>query len=77
MANNPAFPAGTSDSGFFIVPGEGSVGLPPDYAVLGRVTSGDETVQKLSKIPTTDNGRGEQSLPTQRVFIVKVTIREA
>ncbi len=77
MAKAGHEPPGTADSGFFIVPGEGSLGLPPDYAVLGRVTSGDDTVQKLSKIPTTDNGRGEQSLPTQRVFIVKVTIREA
>ena len=41
-----ARPAGTSGSQFFVVTGE-DAGLPPDYALLGKVTKGQEVVDKI------------------------------
>lgn len=77
MAKAGNEPAGTAGSQFFIVPGEGAGTLPAEYAVLGKVVSGEETVAKLNGVETTDAGRGEKSSPTKPVFIVKITIRES
>ena len=60
---------GTAGSQFFVVLGA-NVGLPPDYAVLGKVTSGMATVDKIGKL----GGPDEQ--PTRKVTIQKITIRE-
>jgi peptidyl-prolyl cis-trans isomerase B (cyclophilin B) len=43
MAKTSAEPPGTSGSQFFVVTAA-DAGLPPDYAVLGEVTSGEETI---------------------------------
>ena len=40
MAKTQADPAGASGSQFFVVTGAGAAQLPPDYALLGKVTSG-------------------------------------
>jgi len=70
MAKTGAEPAGTSGSQFFVVTGA-DVGLPPDYAVVGKVTEGMETVDRIGKLgdPTTEQ-------PTQAVVIESVTVRE-
>jgi peptidyl-prolyl cis-trans isomerase B (cyclophilin B) len=68
MAKRGDEPAGTSGSQFFVVTGA-DVGLPPDYAVLGRVTSGMAVVEKIGKL----GGPDEQ--PTKKVTIQKITIR--
>ncbi len=47
MAKTGAEPAGTSGSQFFIVTGDAAQ-LPPDYAVLGKVTSGITTADLIS-----------------------------
>lgn len=41
--------AGTSGSQFFIVTGE-DTGLPPDYAIVGEVTKGMDTVERIAAI---------------------------
>jgi peptidyl-prolyl cis-trans isomerase B (cyclophilin B) len=69
MAKRGDEPAGTAGSQFFVVLGA-NVGLPPDYAVLGKVTSGMATVDKIGKL----GGPDEQ--PTRKVTIQKITIRE-
>ena len=68
MAKTAVEPPGASGSQFFVVTAPADAGLPPDYAVLGEVTEGDEVVKAIGKLgdPT------EQ--PTQVVTIDKVTI---
>jgi cyclophilin family peptidyl-prolyl cis-trans isomerase len=69
MAKRGDEAAGTAGSQFFVVLGA-NVGLPPDYAVLGKVTSGMATVEKIGRLG------GPDELPTKKVTIQKITIRE-
>ena len=48
MAKTEIEPAGTSGSQFFIVTAE-DAGLPADYALLGKVTGGQDTVDRIAK----------------------------
>ena len=50
MAKTGTEPAGTSGSQFFVVTGE-DAGLPPDYALLGKVTKGQEVVDRIGVAP--------------------------
>ncbi len=67
MAKAATEPAGTSGSQFFVVTGA-DAGLPPEYALLGRVGQGMGTVTKIGKLPTA----GEK--PKERVVMEEVTI---
>jgi peptidyl-prolyl cis-trans isomerase B (cyclophilin B) len=71
MAKTQADPPGTAGSQFFIVTGA-DVGLPPDYALLGKVSSGADVVDKIGKLgdPATEQ-------PTKRVVIQKATVSES
>ena len=69
MAKTEIEPPGTSGSQFFIVTAEDS-GLPADYALLGKVTKGDDVVSKIAAVPTDSTEH-----PTQPVVITKATIR--
>jgi peptidyl-prolyl cis-trans isomerase B (cyclophilin B) len=69
MAKTEIEPAGTSGSQFFIVTAE-DAGLPADYALLGKVTKGDDVVSKIAAVPTDSTEH-----PTQPVVITKATIR--
>jgi len=70
MAKGGAEPPGTSGSQFFVVTGD-DVGLPPDYALLGKVTSGIAVVEKIGKLgdPSTEQ-------PTKRIVIEKASLSE-
>jgi cyclophilin family peptidyl-prolyl cis-trans isomerase len=64
MAKTTVQAAGTAGSQFFIITkGEPLKGLPL-YAVLGRVTGGEDVVQKIGKL-----GDVATELPTKRVVI--------
>ncbi len=52
MAKTQTERPGTSGSQFFVVTAEDAQ-LPPDYALLGKVTSGQEVVDKIGVAPTT------------------------
>lgn len=68
---------GTAGSQFFIVPNDSAADrLTPDYAVLGKVITGLDTVDKLNSVPTTGPQGGEQSTPVNPVTIEKVEIKE-
>jgi peptidyl-prolyl cis-trans isomerase B (cyclophilin B) len=54
MAKTAAEPAGTSGSQFFVVTAE-DANLPPDYALLGRVTSGQDVVDTIAAAETDQN----------------------
>jgi cyclophilin family peptidyl-prolyl cis-trans isomerase len=70
MAKGPADPAGTSGSQFFIVTAPDAA-LPPEYAVVGTVTKGMETVSAIEALGTGDGP------PSQPVVIDKVTVDES
>jgi len=67
MAKTPSAPAGASGSQFFIVTGS-NVGLPPVYALVGRVVGGERTVEAISHVPT----EGER--PRAPVVIERATL---
>lgn len=67
MAKTSAEPAGTSGSQFFVVTG-GDVGLPPDYALLGKISKGLDVVERIGKL-----GNAAER-PTRRVVIQKMTV---
>jgi peptidyl-prolyl cis-trans isomerase B (cyclophilin B) len=50
MAKTQTDPPGASGSQFFVVTGSGAASLPPDYALLGKVTSGLDVAQKIGGI---------------------------
>jgi peptidyl-prolyl cis-trans isomerase B (cyclophilin B) len=67
MAKSAAEPPGRSGSQFFIVT-TADAGLPPEYALVGKVSGGYPVVATIGKLGT----RTEQ--PKQTVLIEKVTI---
>jgi cyclophilin family peptidyl-prolyl cis-trans isomerase len=70
MAKAGADPAGTAGSQFFVVTGQ-DAGLPPEYAVVGKVTSGLAVVDKIGRLGDT------QQHPTENVVIANVRVETA
>jgi len=68
MAKTQAEPAGTSGSQFFVVTAQDTQ-LPPDYAVLGEVKDGLDTVTRIGALG--DPGTEE---PTEIVEIQKTSV---
>lgn len=85
MAKAGDEPAGTAGSQFFIVPDTGNAEslnglptLPAQYAVLGQVETGLDTLSKLAAVETfTPPDRNEKSTPRKPVYIVRITILES
>jgi cyclophilin family peptidyl-prolyl cis-trans isomerase len=63
MAKTQLDPPGTGSSQFFVVTGD-DVGLPPDYAPIGKVVEGMATVEKIGKL-----GDETTQAPTARIVI--------
>ena len=70
MAKAGNEPPGTSGSQFFVVTAP-DAGLPPDYAIVGSVTEGMETVSAIEALGVGDGP------PSQPVVIEKVTVDES
>jgi cyclophilin family peptidyl-prolyl cis-trans isomerase len=70
MAKTSSEPPGTSGSQFFVVTAE-DANLPPDYALLGRVTSGQDVVDTIGVAET--NQSTEAPLKPIVIDSVKVT----
>jgi peptidyl-prolyl cis-trans isomerase B (cyclophilin B) len=68
MAKTQTEPAGAAGSQFFVVTGA-NVGLPPDYGILGRVTSGLPVVLRIGKLGNA------QEQPTRVVEVLRVRIK--
>ena len=68
MAKLGSEPPGTAGSQFFVVTGD-DVGLPPDYAIVGKVTKGLGVVDKIGGLgdPSTEQ-------PTQAVVVEHVRV---
>ncbi len=71
MAKTQNDPAGTSGSQFFVVTGD-DVGLPPDYAVLGKVVDGLDVVEKIDRLGDVSDPAGT---PTKRVEIESMKLQ--
>jgi cyclophilin family peptidyl-prolyl cis-trans isomerase len=70
MAKTATEPAGASGSQFFVVTAE-DAGLPPDYALLGKVTEGQEVVDLIGVAPV-----GPDEQPTDPIVMESVTVEE-
>ena len=69
MAKSGADPAGAAGSQFFVVTAE-DAGLPPEYAVVGKVTAGlVDTVQKIDQL-----GSAQTERPSQTVLIRQISV---
>ncbi|MFN2471198.1 MAG: peptidylprolyl isomerase [Gaiellaceae bacterium] len=67
MAKTAQEAPGTSGSQFFVVTGA-DVGLPPDYAIIGKVSDGLDVVERIGELGD------ETQQPTQTIVIEKVTV---
>jgi peptidyl-prolyl cis-trans isomerase B (cyclophilin B) len=73
MAKTGDDPKGASGSQFFVVTGPDGEKLPPDYALLGKVTSGQDVADRIGAIltdPRTD-------FPDDPVLIESISVAEA
>ncbi|HSS33732.1 MAG TPA: peptidylprolyl isomerase [Solirubrobacterales bacterium] len=68
MAKSSTDPPGRSSSQFYVVTGP-DAGLPPEYALVGKISEGLDVVEKIGKLakPNTEE-------PKQTVLIESVTI---
>jgi cyclophilin family peptidyl-prolyl cis-trans isomerase len=71
MAKTAAEPPGRSGSQFFVVTAPADAGLPPDYALLGRVSEGFETVELIEGLV------GPDGQPVAPAVIERVTLQGA
>ena len=62
----------TNGSQIFVVTGPRGVGLPPAYALFGKVIKGVEVATAIQEVPT---GPGDR--PVTDVVIESVTVTEA
>jgi peptidyl-prolyl cis-trans isomerase B (cyclophilin B) len=69
MAKSSAEPPGTSGSQFYVVTGA-DAGLPPEYALVGKVSKGIDVVERIGKLGTASEK------PKQTILIEKITIEK-
>jgi peptidyl-prolyl cis-trans isomerase B (cyclophilin B) len=69
MAKSSAEPPGTSGSQFYVVTGA-DAGLPPEYALVGKVSEGLDVVERIDKLGT------PSEKPKQTVLIESVTVEQ-
>ena len=69
MAKTETEPAGTAGSQFYVVTGD-DAGLPPDYAIVGKVVDGEAVVDTIGALG------GPDEKPTQPVVVNTVTVEE-
>ena len=67
MAKTSAEPPGRSGSQFFVVL-SADAGLPPEYALVGKVDEGLDVVERIGKLGT------PQETPKQTILIEKISI---
>ena len=71
MAKTPTEPPGTSGSQFFVVTAENAA-LTAEYAIVGEVTKGYETVERIEAL-----GDVTTQQPSQPVVVERVSVRES
>ena len=68
MAKTGAETRGTAGSQFFVVTGA-DAGLPPDYAILGKVTKGLRVVERIGRL-----GNPATEQPTRRIMVLRMKV---
>jgi peptidyl-prolyl cis-trans isomerase B (cyclophilin B) len=63
MAKSEVEPPGRSGSQFFVVTAPADAGLPPDYALVGRVTQGLDTVERIEQLGEPSGADGPPIAP--------------
>ena len=71
MVKTAAEPPGGSRSQFFVVTAA-DAGLPPQYALLGKVSSGENVVDRIGKLG--DPASGQTGTPLATVVIHKIVV---
>jgi peptidyl-prolyl cis-trans isomerase B (cyclophilin B) len=71
MAKTEVEPPGRSGSQFFVVTAPADAGLPPDYALLGRVSEGYETIERIEGLV------GPDGQPEAPAVIESITLEGA
>jgi peptidyl-prolyl cis-trans isomerase B (cyclophilin B) len=71
MAKTEIEPPGRSGSQFFVVTAA-DAGLPPQYALLGEVSSGEDVVDRIATLG--DPASGQTGTPLATVVIRKITV---
>ena len=71
MAKTANQPAGTAGSQFYIVTGD-DAGLPPEYALLGRVVKGLDVAARIDALGDPDSG--EEGTPLRPVVLEKAKV---
>jgi peptidyl-prolyl cis-trans isomerase B (cyclophilin B) len=69
MAKSSAEPPGASGSQFYVVTGA-DAGLPPEYALVGKISEGLDVVERIGKLGT------PSEKPKQTVLIEAITIEK-
>jgi cyclophilin family peptidyl-prolyl cis-trans isomerase len=69
MAKSSAEPPGSSGSQFYVVTGA-DAGLPPEYALVGKVSKGLDVVERIGKLGT------PAEKPKQTILIESITIEK-
>ena len=72
MAKTEVDDPGTSGSQFFVVTGTNTAAFEPVYAILGRVSGGQATVDRIAAVET-----GADLRPIEPVVIEGIEIRES
>jgi peptidyl-prolyl cis-trans isomerase B (cyclophilin B) len=72
MARSALEPRGRSGSQFFVVTAT-DAGLPPNYAVVGKVSRGGDAISRIASLG--DPASGQQGTPRAVVVIRKITVR--
>jgi cyclophilin family peptidyl-prolyl cis-trans isomerase len=70
MAKTQTDPSGASGSQFFVVTGSGAASLPPQYALLGKVTEGMDVVKTIGAVQA-----DAQGTPASPVVIESIRIK--
>ena len=76
-------PAGTAGSQFFVVTSSSAnaalapQGQGPQYAIVGKVISGMDVVDKIEAQPQAAGAQNGDGSPAQKIYIVKMTITES
>jgi peptidyl-prolyl cis-trans isomerase B (cyclophilin B) len=71
MAKTSVEPAGRSGSQFFVVIAA-DAGLPPNYAILGKVSSGFDVVKRIGSLG--DPASGDDGKPLATVVVRRITV---
>jgi peptidyl-prolyl cis-trans isomerase B (cyclophilin B) len=74
MAKTQTEPPGTAGSQFYIVTAP-DAGLPPEYALLGKVVKGQGVVDAIGELG--DPASGDAGTPVQPVVIERATVRQS